>query len=228
MGALAWRQFILTSSCNDGKIHNHDVRSRDHHVGSFLHHTQCVPGLEWSPDENYLASGSNDNLALIWDARKINSHDSKPLHELDSHNGCVKALAWNPRARNMLATGGGTVDRTIKFWNAVSGNETNSIDTNSQVCSIIFSTEYDEFISCHGYQLNQLTIWQYPSCKKVVDLCGHEERVLHMTQSPDGAVICSGSEDETLRFWRVFAPDDSVKAKSSKAKAQPNKLTSMP
>ena len=39
-----------------------------------------------------------------------------------------------PWQRNLLASGGGTADRTIKFWNSTSGAMVNSVDTKSQVC----------------------------------------------------------------------------------------------
>ena len=57
-----------------------------------------------------------------------------PLHRLDAHQAAVKALAWCPWQRNLLASGGGTADRTIKFWNSTSGAMVNSVDTKSQVC----------------------------------------------------------------------------------------------
>jgi len=210
INALDWCNHILTSSANDGSIHNHDVRKKEHHVGSFLHkqHKSAIPGLTWNSTGSYLATGSNDDLACIWDVRNISElNNAKPIHNLTSHLACVKAVAWNPRHSNVLATGGGTADRTIKIWNAITGNETSSIKTNSQVCSILFSKDYDEFISSHGYKMNQLSIWSYPAGKKIVELYGHEERVLHLTGSPDGSTICSASEDETLRFWSVFQKD---------------------
>ena len=35
---------------------------------------------------------------------------------------------------------------------------------------------------------------------------GHTARVLHMAVSPDGETVVSGAADETLRFWKAFAP----------------------
>lgn len=35
--------------------------------------------------------------------------------------------------RRILASGGGTADRTIKFWNTSTGSLLNSVDTGSQV-----------------------------------------------------------------------------------------------
>ena len=47
----------------------------------------------------------------------------------------VKALAWCPFQSNLLASGGGTADRCIKFWNTHTGALQNSIDTHSQARS---------------------------------------------------------------------------------------------
>jgi cell division cycle protein 20 (cofactor of APC complex) len=38
---------------------------------------------------------------------------------------------------------------------------------------------------------------------RMTELVGHTERVLYMTQSPDGCTVASAG-DETLRFWNVF------------------------
>ena len=59
---------------------------------------------------------------------------TQPVHSLAGHQAAVKALAWCPFQSNLLATGGGTADRTIRFWNTCTGAQLNSIDTGSQVC----------------------------------------------------------------------------------------------
>ena len=41
-----------------------------------------------------------------------------------------------------------------------------------QVCAILWSKEYRELITSHGYALNQLTIWKYPAMSKVAELTG--------------------------------------------------------
>jgi hypothetical protein len=54
------------------------------------------------------------------------------VRRLTAHTAAVKALAWCPFQSNLLASGGGTADRCIKFWNAHTGALVNSIDTHSQ------------------------------------------------------------------------------------------------
>ena len=52
---------------------------------------------------------------------------------------------------NLLASGGGTADRCIKFWNTNTGALLNSIDTHSQVCSLQWNKHERELLSSHGY-----------------------------------------------------------------------------
>lgn len=86
---------------------------------------------------------------------------------LSQHQAAVKALDWCPWQTNVLASGGGTADRTIRFWNCNNGQCINSVNANSQVCAILWSKTYRELVSAHGFANNQLTIWKYPSLTKV-------------------------------------------------------------
>lgn len=203
VGSLSWNRHILSSGGRDSVVVNHDVRVARHNVATLSHHTQEICGLSWSPDGTTLASGSNDNLLCLWDASTTSS--SRPRFTFTEHQAAVRALAWSPHERNLLASGGGTADRTIKFWNTQTGSLLNSIDTGSQVCALQWNPHEREILSSHGFAQNQLSLWKYPTMAKIKDLTGHESRVLHMASSPDGCTVVSAAADETLRFWDVFA-----------------------
>jgi cell division cycle 20-like protein 1 (cofactor of APC complex) len=78
----------------------------------------------------------------------------------------------------------------------------------------MFSKNANEIVSTHGYSLNQIIVWKYPSMQKVATLTGHTYRVLYLSMSPDGQTIVTGAGDETLRFWNVF-PSTKGKADAS-------------
>ncbi|WCJ42322.1 Cell division cycle 20.1 cofactor of APC complex [Euphorbia peplus] len=218
VGALAWNNHILTTGGMDGQVINNDVRIRSHIVETYRGHQQEVCGLKWSASGQQLASGGNDNLVHIWD-RSVAS--STPwLHRLEDHTSAVKALAWCPFQGNLLATGGGGSDRCIKFWNTHTGACLNSVDTGSQVCSLLWNKNERELLSSHGFTQNQLTLWKYPSMVKTAELTGHTSRVLYMTQSPDGCTVATAAADETLRFWNVFGVPEVAKA-APKANPEP-------
>lgn len=90
--------------------------------------------MKWSFDGHSLASGGNDNKLCIW-----NINSEYPVHKFSQHTAAVKGLAWSPHNHGVLASGGGSADRTIKFWNTLEGTMLDSIDTGSQVCNLVFS-----------------------------------------------------------------------------------------
>ena len=104
------------------------------------------------------------------------------MYRFEDHMAAVKALAWCPFQSNLLASGGGDNDQCIKFWNTHTGACLNSVDTGSQVCSLLWNKNERELLSFHGFTHNQLTLWKYPSMVKIAELIGHTSRVLFMAQ----------------------------------------------
>ena len=114
--------------------------------------------MSWSADGATLASGGNENYLCLWDAARSGAHraaaaaggpggarpgvECAPRVVLRQHQAAVKALSWCPMHRNLLASGGGTADRTIKFWNAHTGALLHSVDTGSQVCALLWSRHH--------------------------------------------------------------------------------------
>ncbi|KAI8800018.1 quinon protein alcohol dehydrogenase-like superfamily [Cladochytrium replicatum] len=198
VGVLSWGNKMLSSGAQDGSIWNHDVRSANHKAGVLAEHVGEVCGLEWRYDGGMLASGGNDNKVIIWDARTTTSRFS------NSHMAAVKAIAWCPWQLNLLASGGGTQDRKIQFWNTTTSANTGTIDTGSQVTSLVWSRQYKELLSSHGYPNNVLSLWHYTRLSKICDLSGHDRRILCTALSPDGQTVASCAADANLKLWLAF------------------------
>ncbi|KAI8581912.1 hypothetical protein K450DRAFT_229866 [Umbelopsis ramanniana AG] len=215
VGSLAWNNQVLTSGGRDRVIFHRDVRVPAQYFRKLDAHTQEVCGLKWNPDENMLASGGNDNMLMVWD-----HYENRILHKFTDHTAAVKAIAWNPSARGVLVSGGGTADKTIKFWNTMTGSLLHSYDTGSQVCNILWSKTSNELVSTHGYApnggtgSNQVIVWKYDNMQRIATLTGHSYRVLYLSMSPDGKTIVTGAGDETLRFWDVFQSNQSSRRSS--------------
>jgi cell division cycle 20-like protein 1 (cofactor of APC complex) len=188
-----------------------DVRIPEHYTDVLNGHRQEVCGLKWSLDEIQLASGGNDNKLLIWNSANLRA----PSMRFSEHQAAIKAIAWSPHQHGLLASGGGTADRCIKFWNTLNSSCINSIDTGSQVCNLAWSRNVNEIVSTHGYSLNQVIVWKYPALTKVATLTGHTFRVLYLATSPDGQNVVTGAGDETLRFWSIFPPGPGLASATS-------------
>jgi len=200
VGVMGWNKHILSTGARSGLVYNHDVRVAQHKVAELAGHTGEVCGLEWRADGAQLATGGNDNLVNIWDARSL----SAPKFTKTNHRAAVKALSWCPWQSNLLATGGGSNDRQIYFWNTTTGARINHIPTDSQVTSLRWSTHYKEIVSSGGFPDNSLSIWSYPSGVKNMEVPAHESRVLHSCLSPDGQMLATAAADESLKFWKIF------------------------
>ena len=158
IGALAWNSHVLSSGSRDRMVHHRDVREPGTRpFRKSAGHRQEVCGLRWNSDSaaqgGLLASGGNDNKVCIWDLRSSRRHAGRngagnaeeggaatqplpagdsPLWKFHEHTAAVKALAWDPHVAGVLATGGGTQDKHIRFWNVQFGNMLSELDTGSQ------------------------------------------------------------------------------------------------
>ena len=70
-----------------------------------------------------LASGGNDNKLFVWEAMQGGGRGNsggttsncEPLCRFEEHTAAVKAVAWSPHQHGLLASGGGTADRHIRY-----------------------------------------------------------------------------------------------------------------
>ena len=217
VSCLSWNNNILSSGSKDRYIKNFDIRIKVPEISKIKKHKQEVCSLKYSIEGDLLASGGNDNMVYIWDIRNLknnifnflfnentnNPYEIKPYSINNLHQAAVKAMNWCPWKRHVLGTGGGSKDKSIKIYSCDCNKLIKNINTGSQVCSLIWNEKEKEIISSHGFNKNQIIIWNYEKSKKICELKGHMNRVLYMTKSPDENVICSGSGDETLRFWKI-------------------------
>ena len=204
VGVVSWNRNLISSGSKDFFIITRDIRCKDSDeniIKKYSGHQQEVCGLKWSFDGSQLASGGNDNNLMIWSL-----HSNKPLMRNKDHLAAVKAIAWSPHQHNILASGGGTADRTIRFWNTTNFEQILKVDTGSQVCNLVFSKSTNEIVSTHGYSLNQINVWKFPNMQKIKTLTGHSFRVLYLSLSPDGQSIVTGAGDKTLKLWNIFPP----------------------
>lgn len=197
VGSLSINNDILSSGEKEGHIVNTDLRCLKM-INKFEGHSQEVCGLKWSPNKDYLASGSNDNTVKIW---KMNSPVARTLV---GHSSAVKAFDWCKWKSNILCTGGGAKDKTLRVWDIVSGKEIKRVATDSQVCTLNYLTKYKELLTTHGYQQNDLKLWKATGGIKMIKSFGnHEARVLHTAINSDETSVVSLSPDESLKFWKI-------------------------
>lgn len=237
VGAMNWRNANeLVVGYTSGKLRRYDKRAGEFPTCSspLAAHRSRVCGIRWNADGTLFATGAGDGMVLCWDAR----NERKPLAQVDQgtssstdastskepirkwrgrkHRSTVKALAWCPWQPDLLATGGGTTDGTIRFWSASTGTPKKKvIFTDSQVSSLHWSLSCKEIVSTHGYgfqrsgatapRKHSVLVHNYPKCElvgRIFDV-GHG-RISDSCMSADGTQILSCGADETLRVYNIF------------------------
>ncbi|ETO30705.1 F-box and wd40 domain protein [Reticulomyxa filosa] len=218
---------VICSSSYDKTIRFWDVKYNQQ-LQIFNGHTSHVFGIEFSSFNGgrYLCSGSGDNTMRLWDVET-----SKSLHVFNGHTHNVFCVDFSPLQNNNInkdnknnsigIIGGngyticsGSFDDTICIWD---------IETTKQL--IIFKG-HEHWIRSVKYGSNELgntilsgsqdtsvRLWDIRSGERIQIFNGHTRNVNIVEYSQfavknsevggSSNVICSGSGDNTIRFWDI-------------------------
>lgn len=105
-------------------------------------HPQGTPSEDRDGGRRHPGLTATAPQLLVW-----NHSSLSPVQQYTEHLAAVKAIAWSPHQHGLLASGGGTADRCIRFWNTLTGQPLQCIDTGSQVCNLAWSKHANELVS---------------------------------------------------------------------------------
>ena len=152
-------------------------------------HTRALLAVAWSPDDQWIATGSKDQTARIWNVSTGAEHRT-----LIGHNDSVQAVAFTPDG-DILATGSG--DGTVRLWSVPSGEclrvLTNHTDS---VLSLAFSPNGD--LLATGSADRSARLWDSHTGRQVQVLAGHINGVTSVAFSPDGQRLITAASGTDL------------------------------
>ncbi|KAI9804663.1 MAG: hypothetical protein M1833_006738 [Piccolia ochrophora] len=107
------------------------------------------------------------------------------------HRAAVKAIAFCPWQRGLVATGGGSNDRCIHFFHTISGACLATIFVGAQVTSLLWSTTRREIAATFGYAQPdhpyRIAVFSWPDCAQVLAVPWEGDlRALHAIAYPGG------------------------------------------
>lgn len=141
--------------------------------------------------ESIYTVGPNGNTVL-----HVTATQAKHKWEL---NAAVKAIAFCPWQRGLLAIGGGSNDRCIHFYHTMSGACLATIDCAAQVTSLIWSQTRREIAATFGFAQPEhpfrIAVFAWPSCEQVVAVPWFDEsRALCAIPYPGGPDSGQGAD----------------------------------
>lgn len=174
-------------------------------------HQGLITTLAISPDGHWLATGSEDSTARLWDLRSAPDISDPPL-VLTGHQGAVQTIAISPDSR-WLATGGD--DATIHLWDlgATDGTDTSIVlsDHEGSINAMTFSPDSSVLVTAGGDQTARLWDLQSvtdasstssPATASIV-FTGHEDWIRAVAISPDNRWLATGDDSGIVRLWDI-------------------------
>ncbi|MEH2193204.1 MAG: serine/threonine-protein kinase [Nostoc sp.] len=204
--AISSDDYTLASGSDDKNIKLWDLNTQQV-LATLSGHSQAVKSVAFSPDGQILATASDDKTIKLWRVETL-----KEICTLLGHSHAVKSVAFSPDGQ-ILASG--SWDKTIKLWDVNTGTEIYTITGHQlQVNSVAFSPQ-GQILASASYD-RTIRLWHIPAlensqrefenrpCYSLLStLSGHAWAVLTVAFSPDGQILATGSDDNTIKLWEV-------------------------
>ncbi len=155
-----------------------------------------VNSVAFSPDGQYVLSGSDDNTIKLWDV-----NTGEVIRSFEGHTDDVESAVFSPDGQYVLS---GSDDNTIKLWDVNTGELIHFFEgyTNS-VNSVAFSPDGHYVLSGNPDWDDTMKLWDVNTGELIRSFEGHTNSVWSVAFSPDGHYVLSGNGDSTMKLWDV-------------------------
>lgn len=166
---------------------------------TYTGHSALVWIVRWSPDSQYIASGSFDGTVQVWTAvggaMKLSV---KSLVQPPISDDYAWSLDWSPRKDGTLAMS--FVDGIIQVIDAKSASRVADLTTRVTHVPVLAWSPEERYLAVGGSD-SIIRVYTYPDWQIVTTYQEHTNTINALSWSPDGSLIASGSEDTTVRLW---------------------------
>lgn len=163
-------------------------------------HHSVVSATAFSPDEEWLATGSWDGVIKMWDVSNGALLWTSPSVE------AIMALAFSPNGR-ALASGG--TDSKVRIWNNTNGVLLQTLNEHAGPVFCVAWSPDGKILASAGHDA-QIQLWEMarddalllkPTPRQRPE--AHTGPVRGLAFSPDGRTLASASWDRTIKLWDV-------------------------
>jgi len=159
-------------------------------------HGGDVKAVDWHPQKALLASASKDTLVKLWDAK-----NAQVVASLHGHKNMVTCAKWNANGNWLLTA---SRDQTCKVFDLRMLREFATFHGHGRdVTSVAWHPFHEELFVSGGFD-GTILYWMVGHEGPQAEIRqGHEAAVWSLAFHPMGHVLCSGSNDNTVRVWNM-------------------------
>ena len=166
--------------------------------GVLLGHAKGVCAVAVAPDGSWLATGSYDGTAKLWDARTCRERVTLVGHTKDVLGLCsVWGVAISPDGAWLATTG---MDDTVRLWDPVTGEARAVLTGHTDGVTGVAVGPDGGWLATTSHDGTR-KIWWPPAPGEAQVRGGHSGQVITAATSPDGHWVATACEDGTARVW---------------------------
>ncbi|KAI9513373.1 histone transcription regulator 1 [Russula earlei] len=181
-------------------------------------HTGPVLCVRWANSGRWLASGSDDEIVMIWDldpttrgkvwgSDEINVEGWKPLKRLPGHESDVTDLAWSPEDRYLASVG---LDSQVLIWSGYTLERVRRIDQHQGFVKGVCWDPVGEFLATQSddrsVKIWRTTDWLLEAeVRKPFEDSPGSTFFRRLSWSPDGAHITASNATNNRGFVFIAA-----------------------
>lgn len=159
---------------------------------SFDGHLDLVAAIAFSPDDQYVASGSNDRTIRIWRA------DDAQLVRTMTGQSAIKVITFSPQGQYLAS---GARDGSIKIWDWQTGLEVKTLSGHTNSLTDLEWSPDGTKLASSGWD-RKVRVWDFVTGNELKSF-DNEGWVRAVTWSPDSKFLFGGGDDLSLRVWLV-------------------------
>jgi len=183
--ALGWKENIYLWDLYSGRL-----------LRQFQGHTKYVSSVAISANGKIIASGSWDRTVRLWDVTR-----GGELLQLQGPQGFwSESLAISADGKLLTFE---NEDGALQLWDVASGIELLQLPIHSSktgLTSAAFSPD-GKIVAFSSHEIMQL--WDIATGTELGHPLEHKSSVWSMAFSPNGKLLASGSNDNTVRLWNI-------------------------
>lgn len=161
-------------------------------VKSLQGHQEAVAAVAYSPDGQFLATGSFDKTIKLWDAKTL-----KEIKTFSGHTDLVLTLAFSPDGSRLIS---GSQDNTVKVWSLPSEKEVRSLPAAGGPVRTLAVSADGKLLACAADD-GVVRLYEAATGKLLHELKGHAGPVYAAAFSADGASLYSCGADRFVNVW---------------------------